>query len=32
MKITLVAGRAHMKHTEGGDFQTGYLPGAAARD
>lgn len=25
-KITLIAGRAHIKHTEGGDFRSGYLP------
>lgn len=28
MKITLVAGRAHVKHTEGGRLQAGDLPGA----
>lgn len=30
MRITLVAGRAHQKHTEGGDFQAGNLPGCPA--
>jgi len=30
MKITLIAGRAHLKHTEGGDFRPGNLPRRAA--
>ena len=29
MKITLLAGRAHLKHTEGGRFPPGHLPGGA---
>ena len=31
MKITLTAGKAHLKHTEGGDFRQA-LTGLSARD
>ena len=27
VRITLISGRAHQKHTEGGRFPTGYIPG-----
>ena len=32
VRITLISGRAHQKHTEGGDFRQGHIPGGPPGD